>query len=90
MPPDVQVLPRQEPYPAASGARHACALPYAMEVQARVSGNKQLVLAFANTGSAGAAFIVYSRERTGGPWYYTVEAGQADRSGRLELANGPL
>ncbi|QPI53407.1 phospholipase C, phosphocholine-specific [Massilia antarctica] len=97
MPPDVQVLPRQEPYPAASGARHACALPYAVEVQACVSSNKQLVLAFANTGSAGVAFIVYSRERAGGPWYYTVEAGKRiDQDawswpmGRYELSvNGP-
>lgn len=75
-PPAVQVRPGQEPYPAASGPRHACALPYRLSVHAQVRPNRQLLLSFVNAGTSGAALNVYSRERSGGPWYYALEAGK--------------
>ncbi|MBP1206000.1 phospholipase C [Duganella sp. 1411] len=77
MPPAVQTLPRQEIDPASAGPRPACALPYELAVQGRLAGGKQFELSFANSGQAGAAFIVYSSLRKDGPWYYTVEAGKS-------------
>jgi phospholipase C len=74
-PPAVQTLPRQESGPGPAGTRAACALPYLLALEAMV-GNRQTTLSFANSGLAGAAFIVYSQARTDGPWYYTVEAGK--------------
>ncbi|MYM97015.1 phosphocholine-specific phospholipase C [Duganella vulcania] len=74
MPPAVQSLPRQEVNPA--GPRVACALPYELATQGRVASARQFELSFANSGKAGAAFIVYSSLRADGPWYYTVEAGK--------------
>ncbi|GJJ00760.1 non-hemolytic phospholipase C [Duganella rhizosphaerae] len=73
-PPVVQSLPRQEPSTSAPGPRIACALPYELSVQGRLAGATQFELSFANSGQAGAAFIVYSSLRSDGPWYYTVEA----------------
>lgn len=77
MPPAVQTLPRQEIDPAGAGPRPACALPYELAVHGRLAGGKQFELSFANSGQAGAAFIVYSSLRKDGPWYYTVEAGKS-------------
>jgi phospholipase C len=69
------VIDPQEP-----GTRFARALPYELYVQSSVDGgNKQLTLHFANTGSQGAHFYVYSSNRTDGPWRYTVEAGKTLR-----------
>ncbi|WP_265583850.1 phosphocholine-specific phospholipase C [Chitinimonas koreensis] len=76
-PPAVQTLPRQEPYPVGQGPRPACRLPYLVQVQARVNASRQLEVGFINGGQAGAAFSVYSRVRSGGPWYYAVEAGKS-------------
>jgi phospholipase C len=73
-PPATPTLPRQESQ-AATGPRAACALPYELSVDGRL-GAQQFALSFANSGAAGAAFIVYSSKRSDGPWYYTVEAGR--------------
>ncbi|EAY69290.1 Phospholipase C [Burkholderia dolosa AU0158] len=57
--------------------RPARALPYELFVHGRVeAANGQFRLSFANTGRAGAAFQVQSRNRADGPWTYTVEAGK--------------
>ncbi len=71
-PPAVQTLPVQEP----GSPRYSCALPYALTVNARVTSARQVELSFFNQGMAGGAFIVYSKVRSDGPWYYTVEAGK--------------
>ncbi|MES2037139.1 MAG: phospholipase C, phosphocholine-specific [Pseudomonadota bacterium] len=76
VPPVNQSQPRQEAYLQAQGPRPACRLPYLLEAQARFNNSRQLEVSFINNGTAGAAFIVYSKVRTGGPWYYTVEAGK--------------
>jgi phospholipase C len=70
--PTKQTMPRQEP-----GQRPACALPYELHVGGRVDvAAGKYWLDFANTGTAGAGFNVYSPNRTDGPWFYTVEAGK--------------
>ncbi|WP_432383327.1 phosphocholine-specific phospholipase C [Duganella sp. P38] len=74
-PPATQSLPRQEAQPA-SGPRVACALPYELSVTGHAVDAQRFALSFDNSGRAGAAFIVYSSQRTDGPWYYTVEAGR--------------
>jgi phospholipase C len=51
-------------------------LPYAFAVNARVTSARQVELSFLNQGTAGGAFIVHSKVRSDGPWYYTVEAGK--------------
>jgi phospholipase C len=72
-PPGVQQLPVQE-----RGQRPARALPYALEVTGSVDrAHGRYVLAFANTGKAGACFHVSSSLRGDGPWTYTVEAGKS-------------
>jgi phospholipase C len=63
-------LPKQEP-----GLRLARALPYDLTADGKVAGG-QLSLAFANHGGVGASFHVTSASNTGGPWTYTVGAGQ--------------
>jgi phospholipase C len=69
------VIDPQEP-----GTRFARALPYELHVNSHLDADrKQLVLQFANTGSQGAHFYVYSTNRTDGPWRYTVEAGKTLR-----------
>ena len=66
--------------PQEPGTRFARALPYELYVQSSLDGSsKQLTLHFANTGSQGAHFYVYSTNRTDGPWGYTVEAGKTLR-----------
>ena len=70
--PTKQIMPRQEP-----GQRPACALPYELHVNGRVDvAAGRYWLDFANTGTAGAGFNVYSLNRSDGPWFYTVEAGK--------------
>lgn len=76
-PPAVQTLPKQEPCPTVTGTRYACALPYELSVHGGYKGGKQFELDFANDGTAGAAYIVYSSLRSDGPWYYTVEPGKS-------------
>jgi phospholipase C len=66
--------------PQEPGTRFARALPYELYVQSSLdAGNKTFTLHFANTGSQGAHFYVYSSNRTDGPWRYTVEAGKTLR-----------
>ncbi|HEY0660241.1 MAG TPA: phospholipase C, phosphocholine-specific [Lysobacter sp.] len=70
--PTKQTMPRQE-----LGQRPACALPYELQVKGRVDiAAGKYWLDFANTGSAGAGFNVYSANRSDGPWFYTVESGK--------------
>ncbi|WP_355607719.1 phospholipase C, phosphocholine-specific [Xanthomonas cannabis] len=69
-PPATARMPRQEP-----GQRPARALPYALQVHAREHAREALQLQFVNTGTAAAAFNVYSGVASGGPWYYTVLPG---------------
>jgi phospholipase C len=72
-PPSNQSLPKQE-----RGLRHARALPYALDVDADVSGHGgSLRLEFKNRGRAGAVFQVRSGIGAAGPWSYTVEAGKS-------------
>ncbi|WP_413769539.1 phospholipase domain-containing protein, partial [Burkholderia vietnamiensis] len=72
VPPALQTVPKQE-----AGLRPARALPYELFVHGRVEpASGQFRLTFANTGRAGAAFQVQSRNRVDGPWAYTVEAGK--------------
>ncbi|GAA1964773.1 phosphocholine-specific phospholipase C [Amycolatopsis minnesotensis] len=71
-PPSDQRMPVQEP-----GVRTARPLPYDLAVSARVTP-EQLLLDFANQGSAGAHFYVYAKAfRSDGPWRYTVEQGKS-------------
>ncbi|MDR3510608.1 MAG: phospholipase C, phosphocholine-specific [Caulobacteraceae bacterium] len=71
-PPSVQPpLPRQEP-----GQRPARPLPYAFEAKARRAADA-LALSIANTGAAGAGFILYPAKGGEAPRFYTVEAGKA-------------
>lgn len=69
-PPATAGMPRQEP-----GQRPARALPYALQVHARVHDGDALQLQFVNSGTAAAAFNVYGGAANGGPWYYTVLPG---------------
>lgn len=69
-PPVEQKMPAQE-----SGTRPARALPYALEVTARVDREKHAVeLRFQNAGGAGAVFHVRAGDGKSGPWSYTVGA----------------
>ncbi|MCL1531666.1 phospholipase domain-containing protein, partial [Xanthomonas nasturtii] len=68
--PTAATMPKQEP-----GQRPARALPYALQVHARVRDNTGVQLQFVNSGAAAAAFNVYSSAASGGPWYYTVLPG---------------
>ncbi len=75
LPPAVQRLPVQERV-AGPLPRAACPLPYRSSVRGAVqAGGRQFALAFANSGSVGEAFIVYSGLRSDGPWHYTLGAG---------------
>jgi len=69
--PGEQSLPRQEP-----GTRPARALPYRLQVAGRIEASSgRYWLDFGNSGAAGAALTVYARNRSDGPWFYTVGAG---------------
>jgi phospholipase C len=73
-------VPSTPSMPTAESAatRPARALPYELNVQGSVStSNGRFVLAFNNTGTAGAVFQVYAANRSDGPWRYTVEAGKS-------------
>ena len=70
VPPGVPVKARQEP-----GRRASRPLPYAFEIEATAAA-EGVRIRIVNTGAAGAGFNVYSRMGDG-PWFYTVEAGQA-------------
>ncbi len=70
--------PRQQDQPLPSqekGSRPARALPYDLEVTGQVRDGA-FVLGVANRGAVGAALTAYAPD-SAGPWYYTVEAGQA-------------
>ena len=76
--PQAQRMPKQ-----ARGQRPARALPYALQVHARVrlgdangGADARIELAFDNSGDAGAAFTVYTPGHGHGPRYYTVEPGK--------------
>ncbi len=69
-PDGAQPIPRQE-----AGQRPARALPYAFAVSSRVLP-EGLALTIANTGAAGAGFILYAG-KGGEPRFYTVEAGKS-------------
>jgi phospholipase C len=74
--PLAQQLPQQE-----RGGRPARALPYALQVHARVAhaqhaGDADIELRFDNTGAAGAGLTVYTPNHGDGPRYYTLEAGK--------------
>ncbi|MGH8077714.1 MAG: phosphocholine-specific phospholipase C, partial [Lysobacter sp.] len=69
--PSKPVMPRQEP-----GRRPARALPYQLHVHGRIEASTgRYWLDFANDGIAGAGFNVYARNRTDGPWFYTLPPG---------------
>ena len=71
VPPVEQSLPQQE-----AGLRLARALPYAFEVSGRIVADAgQYWLDFDNAGLAGAAFQIYSGNRSDGPWSYTLGSG---------------
>ena len=77
LPPLKQAVPRQEP-----GMRFARALPYAFDVVGRADiAEGTFAIRFGNAGAAGAVFQVRGGPGAGGPWSYTVGAGQhlADR-----------
>lgn len=84
-PPSDQRMPVQEP-----GVRTARPVPYDLAVSARVTP-EQLLLDFANRGSAGAHFYVYAKAfRSDGPWRYTVEKGSPFRTtGRRAVPTAP-
>lgn len=71
MPPAEQMLPQQEP-----GTKPARALPYELQVVGQWADG-QWHMTFQNTGSAGACFHVRAADASGGPWFYTVEAGRS-------------
>ena len=76
LPPATQVAPKQETV-TTGVPRPAAPLPYRMDVTGAGPGSgRQFALGFGNSGSATAAFIVYSTLRTDGPWHYTVEPGK--------------
>ncbi|PXX28647.1 MULTISPECIES: phosphocholine-specific phospholipase C [Burkholderia] len=65
-----QVVTAQEP-----GTRPARALPYELHVTGQL-GAQGYALTFANTGTQGAHFWVYTGDATAMPRRYTVEAGK--------------
>jgi phospholipase C len=69
--PSKPAMPRQE-----TGSRPARALPYTLHVHGRVEASSgRYWLDFANEGVAGAGFNVLSRNRSDGPWFYTLTPG---------------
>jgi phospholipase C len=71
-------LPRAQSLPApeglASGTRPARPLPYRLAADGARDGDS-FGISFANSGKAGAVFTVYSLRHNGGPWYFTLPAG---------------
>jgi phospholipase C len=64
-------LPVQE-----GGQRPTRALPYALDVSGAPDGS-QFAIHFDNRGSTGACFAVHAEGGAGGPWFYSVGAGQS-------------
>jgi phospholipase C len=101
-PPDNQKHPDYKPAPPAeqrmpvqeSGTRPARALPYALDVSARVDREKSAVaLTFRNAGKVAAVFHVRAGDGKSGPWSYTVgpqvelkDSFAAKEEGGYELA----
>lgn len=72
LPPLVQSVPKQE-----AGVRPARALPYELFVRGRHDeAAAKFQIDFANTGEAGAAFLVYTAGSPDAPRSYTVAAGK--------------
>lgn len=71
--PLAQSLPAQECI--AGGTRPARALPYRLAADGAHAGDA-FGIRFANSGSTGAVFTVYSLRHDGGPWYYTLATGE--------------
>jgi phospholipase C len=65
-----QVIEAQE-----TGTRAARALPYELHVNGQLQAGGYVVT-FANTGTQGAHFWVYTNDATATPRHYTVEAGK--------------
>lgn len=77
-------VPSQE-----QGQRRTRALPYDVQVQCETdAARKSVALSFANNGSAGATFNVYTANGGAGPWFFTVEAGKTLRHELLAGAEG--
>ncbi|QMU76144.1 phospholipase C, phosphocholine-specific [Streptacidiphilus sp. PB12-B1b] len=82
-PPADPALPQQEP-----GTRPARALPYRLAVDGTLGKSGELTLDFANHGTVGASWLVTSATHAGGPWSYTVGAGQS-LTGSWDVAGDP-
>ncbi|GAB3095636.1 phosphocholine-specific phospholipase C [Lysobacter terrae] len=68
--PNKASMPRQE-----LGSRPARALPYSLHVNGRLeAASGRYWLDFGNDGVAGAGLTVYARNRSDGPWFYTLGA----------------
>lgn len=66
--------------PQESGVRRARALPYELHVNGNVEGDEgKFHLHLVNAGEQGTHFYVYAKNRTDGPWRYTVEAHKSLR-----------
>jgi len=66
-------MPTQE-----RGTRPARALPYVLHANGRIdAANGRYWIDFSCSGGAAAVFQVYARNRTDGPWRYTVESGKS-------------
>jgi phospholipase C len=74
--PLAQTLPAQEVPAGGNGTRPARALPYRLAVKGMRDGDN-FRIAFANSGTAGAVFTVYSLRHNSGPWTYTLPAGDS-------------
>ncbi|HEU4850757.1 MAG TPA: phospholipase C, phosphocholine-specific [Telluria sp.] len=71
-----QKLPVQERVAGSDGTRPARALPYQLAADGALAGDA-FTIRLGNLGKAAAAFTIYSLRHHGGPWYYTLPAGDA-------------
>jgi phospholipase C len=69
-------LPSQERAASGDSTRPARALPYRLTADGARNGDA-FQIRFENSGTAGAAFTVYSLRHNSGPWYYTLPVGDA-------------
>jgi phospholipase C len=69
-------LPSQERAASGESTRPARALPYRLAADGARKGDA-FQIRFGNSGTAGAAFTVYSLRHNSGPWYYTLPTGDA-------------
>jgi phospholipase C len=74
--PLAQSLPAQERAASGDSTRPARALPYQLAANGAREGDA-FAISFANSGTAGAVFTVYSLRHNSGPWYYTLPPGDA-------------